>query len=105
MPSLTQDKSLPDAMGEFAGVGSRFVLLLPHHIQAILVELERLLPPLLLYQQSHQAAQRVLIARVLLQSGEEEFLRLLKASVLLVELHQLVKRATACSPDGMPSSL
>jgi hypothetical protein len=45
-------------MGELAGIGSRFVLFLPHHIQTLLVEQERLLPPPLLYQQSHQAAQQ-----------------------------------------------
>jgi hypothetical protein len=68
---LSQNEPLPDASHEFAGIDGGLSLLLVEHILGVLVELEGLLPPLLLYQQEHQAAQGVLIGRILLQRGEE----------------------------------
>src|SRR5437868_6461320 len=51
--TLPQDQPLPDASCELAGVDGGLGLLLLEHILSVLVELERLLPPLLLHQQDH----------------------------------------------------
>src|SRR5258706_14774090 len=47
--ALSQDHPLPDAARELSGVDSRLGLLLLEHILAVLVEVERLLPPPLLH--------------------------------------------------------
>jgi hypothetical protein len=59
---------------QLAGVDGRFGLLLVEHVLGVLVELEGLLTPLLLYQQDHQAAQGVLVGRILLQGRKEQLL-------------------------------
>ena len=71
---FAQDEALPDASRELAGVDGRLSQLLVEHVLGVLVELEGLLPPLLLYQQDHQAAQGVLFGWILLQRSEEQLL-------------------------------
>src|SRR6266700_2213733 len=66
LPPLPQDEPLPDAARELAGINGGLGLLLLEHVLGILVELERLLSPLLLHQQNHQAAQGIFVSRVLL---------------------------------------
>src|SRR5438270_6847409 len=99
---LPQDQPLPDAAREFAGVDGGLRLLLLEHVLGVLVELERLLPPLLLHQQDHQARQRVFVGRVLLQGGEEQLLGQAHALVFEVELDQLEEDAVPRAVDRVP---
>jgi hypothetical protein len=96
---------LPDAPRKLAGVDGGLSLLLLEHILGVLVELERLLPPLLLHQQDHQVAQGVFVCRVLLQRGEEQPLGQAHLLVFEVEVHQLEEDALPRSVDRVPPAL
>jgi hypothetical protein len=87
------------------GVDGRLGLLLLEHVLGVLVELERLLPPLLLHQHDHQAALSVLVGRVLLQSGEEQLLGQADQLVFEVEVDQLEEHAVPRAVDSVPSWL
>src|SRR5260221_9495252 len=102
---LTQDQPLLDASRELAGIDGGLGLLLLEHILGVLVELERLLSPLLLHQQDHQAAQGVLVGRVLLQRGEEQLLRRAHLLVIEVEIDQLEEHTVPRAVDRVPSWL
>ena len=67
--------------------------------------MERLLPPLLLHQQDHQAAQGIFVCRVLLQGGEEQFLGQAHLLIVEVEVHQLEEDALPRSVDRVPPTL
>ncbi len=69
--AIAQDHPLPDASYKLSRIDGRFPLLLLQHILSVLVEVERLLSPLLLNQQDHQAAQGVFVGRILLKCSEE----------------------------------
>jgi hypothetical protein len=96
---------LPDAAREFSGVDSRLGLLLLEYILAVLVEVERLLPPPLFHQQDHQAAQGVFVGRVLLQGSEEQFLGSAHLPVFEGEVDQLEEGALPRSAQRVPPTL
>jgi hypothetical protein len=103
--SIAQDHPLPDTPPELAGIDGRLGLLLPQHVLAVQVEVERLLPPPLLNQQDHQSAQGVFISRILLDGGEEQLLGHALALVLEVKIYQLEEDATPRPVDRAPPSL
>src|SRR6266566_1505534 len=102
---LPQDHPLPDASRELAGIDGGRGLLLLEHILGVLVEMERLLSPLLLHQQDHQAAQGIFVGRILLQRGEEQLLGQAHPLVLEVEVDQLEEHAVPCAVNRAPPAL
>ena len=105
LSTLPQDQPLPDASCEFTGIVGGLRLLLPEHVLGVLVEVERLLPPPLLHQQDHQAAEGVLVGRVLLQRGEEQLLGQAHTLAPEGEVDQLEEHALPRAVDGVPSWL
>ena len=90
---LPQDQSLADATGEFPRVDRWLRLLLLQHVLGVLVEVEGLLPSLLLHQQDHQAAQGVFVCWLLFQGRVEQLLGLTRPPVPDVQVDQLEERA------------
>ncbi len=105
LPALSQDQPLPDALRQLAGVDGGLLLLFLEHIFGVLVELERLLSPLPLHQQDHQAAESVFVGRVLLQRGEEQLLGQAHLPVPEVEVDQLEEHAVPRAVNRVPPRL